>query len=280
MRYNGTKVNAWSARGGRPWVIAHRGDSARAPENTLSSFLLADAAGVDAIESDVHWSRDGELVLTHDATVDRCSNGSGPVAGLTLAELKRFDFGYRFSPDGGRSYPYRGRGVRIPTLAELLHAVPQLPLTLEIKPMRPEGVRQLLQVIADCGAERRVLLASFRHEMLAAIRREAAGMAVVTSASPREAVCFWVRAHLGVPPRRPPYAALQVPPERHGWPLAPPSVVRQAHRVGLGVDVWTIDHPAELAHWFSSGVDGVVTNDPRLALAVRDRRTDQGSGRG
>ncbi|MCL6549090.1 MAG: glycerophosphodiester phosphodiesterase [Alicyclobacillus sp.] len=242
-------------------------------------FSLADAAGVDAIESDVHWSRDGELVLTHDATVDRCSNGSGAVAEMTLAELKRLDFGYRFTPDGGQTYPYRGKGVRIPTLSELLQALPQLPVTVEIKPKQPRLVSRLLRDIHDCGAEARVLLASFHHEVLDQIRREGRGSPLVTSASPREVIRFWIRAHLRWPASAPPYLALQVPPRRRGVELASPAVLRAAHRAGLRVDVWTIDEEAALCHWYRAGVDGVVTNDPRSAVRVRDRVLRERQGR-
>src|SRR5690349_1723944 len=96
-------------------VIAHRGDSAHFPENTIPSFDRAIDLAADAIEFDLRVSRDGEIVIIHDPTVDRTTDGAGAVSSLTLAELKRLDAGARFSADGGRTFPFRGRGLTIPT---------------------------------------------------------------------------------------------------------------------------------------------------------------------
>src|SRR5262245_19840849 len=101
-------------------VIAHRGDSAHFPENTIPSFDRAVELGADAIEFDLRVSRDGEVVIIHDPTVDRTTNGTGPVSSLTLAELRALDAGARFTTDGGKSIPFRGRGLTIPTFDEML----------------------------------------------------------------------------------------------------------------------------------------------------------------
>ncbi len=113
---------------GRPWPanFAHRGAAARAPENTLEAFRLAVEAGAGGLELDVHLTRDGEVVVIHDATVDRVTDGSGAVAGMTLEEVRRLDAGNSFSPDGGQTFPYRGRGVRISTLAEVYEEFPDI----------------------------------------------------------------------------------------------------------------------------------------------------------
>src|ERR1700752_3879311 len=101
-------------------VIAHRGNSAFFPENTLESFDQAVAIGADALEFDVRLSRDGRAVVIHDATLERTTNGAGEVAALTVDELQRLDAGYRFTHDGGRTFPFRGRGLTIPTLEMVL----------------------------------------------------------------------------------------------------------------------------------------------------------------
>src|SRR3954468_14197510 len=127
-------------------VIAHRGDSAHFPENTLPSFDRALELGVDAIEFDLRVSRDGAIVIMHDPTVDRTTSGSGPVSAFTLAELKTFDAGARFSPDGGRNFPFRGQGLTIPTFDEMLARYTSVPLLIEVKiPEAVPGAQELLE---------------------------------------------------------------------------------------------------------------------------------------
>src|ERR671916_458700 len=118
------KGNTRIVRGEWPVNLAHRGASALAPENTIEAFRLAVEAGAGGLELDVHVTRDGHIVVIHDATVDRTTNGTGAVSEMTLEELRRLDAGHNFSPDGGPTRPYRGRGVRVPTLGEVLREFP------------------------------------------------------------------------------------------------------------------------------------------------------------
>ncbi|MEJ2679856.1 MAG: glycerophosphodiester phosphodiesterase family protein, partial [Gemmatimonadota bacterium] len=117
---------------GGPLLIAHRGGAGLAPENTMAAFRQAvDRWPVDMMELDVHATADGHCVVIHDPTVDRTTNGQGVVAALSLAELQTLDAGYRFELDGEQ--PFRDRGVRIPTLDEVLDALPDMRLTIEVK---------------------------------------------------------------------------------------------------------------------------------------------------
>src|SRR5919204_389354 len=126
-------------------VVAHRGASAGAPENTADAFELAIRHGADALELDVRLSADGVPVVIHDATLDRTTDGQGPVSGRTAAELQRLDAGARFTRDGGRTFPFRGQGSRIPTLADVLRAFPEVPLLVEIKEVGAQrAVREVL----------------------------------------------------------------------------------------------------------------------------------------
>src|SRR5919109_2850030 len=126
-------------------VIAHRGASARAPENSLPAFELALEAGADALELDVHATADDVAVVVHDPTLDRTTSATGAVATLPLERVRAADAGARFSPDGGRTFPWRGRGLRIPTLDEVLVAFPTTPLVIEIKtPRAQDAVRRTL----------------------------------------------------------------------------------------------------------------------------------------
>jgi glycerophosphoryl diester phosphodiesterase len=114
-------------------VVAHRGASAQAPENTMEAFRLGVEAGADAIELDVHLTRDGQLAVIHDDTIDRTTNGAGGVVGFTMDELQRFDAGARFT-NATAETPYAGKGLRIPTLPEVLDWLPDgVGLVVEIK---------------------------------------------------------------------------------------------------------------------------------------------------
>jgi len=128
----------------RPIPVGHRGASGERPENTLPAFERALAQGARILETDVHPTRDGVAVIFHDGELDRTTDGFGPIAARTLAELKELDAGYRFSPDGGASFPCRGRGTTIPTLAEAFAAFPDARFNIEVK----EGDRAFLEGLA------------------------------------------------------------------------------------------------------------------------------------
>ncbi|MGH7581196.1 MAG: glycerophosphodiester phosphodiesterase family protein, partial [Gemmatimonadales bacterium] len=145
-------------------VIAHRGSSAEAPENTLPAFEAAVRRGADAVELDVRLTADGAPVVIHDATLDRTTDRSGPVSALTLAELRSVDAGAKFTPDGGRTYPHRGQGAQVPTLGEVLWTFPRMPVLVEIKePQTQDAVRR---VLLQEGAAERCVVASEHHEAL------------------------------------------------------------------------------------------------------------------
>jgi glycerophosphoryl diester phosphodiesterase len=260
---------------GRLWPVnfAHRGASARAPENTLEAFRLAVEAGAGGLELDVRMTRDGEVVVIHDATVDRVTDGSGAVAGMTLDEVRRFDAGYSFSPDGGRTFPYRGRGVRIPTLAEVYEEFPDAYVNADIKEAQPEAEEAVLSVIQDAAAEGRTLVASTDHAVLRRFRKVSGGH-ISTGASRREIAAFYVLSSLHLEALvSPAYEALQVPVEHRGIKLVTPRFVRAAHSRGVRVDVWTINDVAEMNQLLDLGVDVIMTDRPEvLESLLRERR--------
>src|SRR5215213_3160249 len=148
-------------RGLRPTLhIAHRGGALLAPENTLPAFQQAVARyRTDMLELDVHLSRDGELVVSHDPTLERCTDAEGSLAERTLAQLQQLDAGYHFSPDG-QHFPFRGQGVRLPTLREVLRAFPGLRLNVEAKPDVPGIEDAMHALLREEGALERVCLGS------------------------------------------------------------------------------------------------------------------------
>lgn len=255
-----------------PVVLAHRGDSMHAPENTFPAFQMAAEAGVDGLETDVHWTRDGVIVVCHDETVDRTSNGHGAIADMTFAQLQKLDFGYHFTPDNGQTYPYRDGGVKIPKFSEFLMRFPNLRVNIDMKAQHPQSVQQFIREVFDCGAEMRVLAASFHHDVLKQLR--SMNGTIATSASTLETVkfCMSTWMHWCVSSRLP-YCALQVPERWNGLPIVTPGFVVRAHDAGVKVHVWTIDEEEIMKSLFQIGVDGVMTNDPSLAVRVRNQHT-------
>jgi glycerophosphoryl diester phosphodiesterase len=254
-----------------PVNFAHRGGSARAPENTLDAFRLAMEAGAGGLELDVHMTLDKEIVVIHDATVDRTTNGSGAVAEMTSEELRGLDAGYRFSPDGGRTYPYRGRGLRVPTLAEIYEEFPDVAVNMEIKGGQPGVEEAVLEVIR--GAEERTLVASSHHAVIRRFRRVSMGRRVFTGASRLEIGAFYVLSRLRLEwLARPAYEALQVPVEHEGITLVTPRILEAAHSRGVRVDVWTINDPAEMRRLLDLGVDVLMTDRPETLADLLEAR--------
>lgn len=239
-------------------VIGHRGAAARAPENTIVSFERALAEGADAIELDVRLSADGVPVVHHDATLERTTDGRGPVGARTIAELRRLDAAARFTADGGRSYPQRGRGITVPTLDEVLAAFPTLPLIVEIKSaLASPAVRAVLE---RHGAASRTVVASFDAPALEVF----AGTGFALGATRREVARLLLAALPGAGglPAAPPYRVASVPRRWHGLRLPVERFASLLRRWGRTVSVWTVDDPAAAAGLWAAGVQGVITNDP------------------
>jgi glycerophosphoryl diester phosphodiesterase len=255
-----------------PTVIGHRGASGELPENTLASFGHAVADGVAILESDVHITRDGALVLIHDDVLERTTDGRGRVADHTLAELRALDAGYRFARDGG--FPFRGKGLGIPTLQEFLETFPELRFNLEIKEHIPALIEGTVALVRKLGLEDRVLLAAaedpIMHDLRAHLRETGVRTAVGASAGD---VLAFVRAAIdGVAPPPGPMA-LQVPPGFGERPLVTRQFVDHAHAHDLAVHVWTINEPAEMHRLLDLGVDGIMSDFPaRVVRVVAERR--------
>jgi glycerophosphoryl diester phosphodiesterase len=251
-----------------PTNFAHRGASAQAPENTIEAFRLAVEAGAGGLELDVHMTFDREIVVIHDRTVDRTTEGSGVVAELELDELRLLDAGYRFSPDGG--YPYRGQGVRIPTLAEVYEQFPAAYVNIDIKEPQPGVEEAVTRVIRDARAEAHSLVVSDDHAIVRRFRRISGGR-ISTGASRLEIGAFYLLSTLRLEHLyRPAYDALQVPVEHGGITLVTPRSLEAAHSRGARVDVWTINEPCEMRRLLDLGVDVIMTDRPQTLADVLD----------
>lgn len=244
-------------------LVAHRGGARLAPENTMEAFRDAVARWeADMLEMDVRLSRDGEVVVIHDATVDRTTDGTGAVADLTLAELRSLDAGHRFVDPEGRP-GFRGRGVAIPRFEDVLEAFPRMRLNVEAKESRVAG--PLVEIIRAHGAEERVLVAAEHEEARAPVR----GYPGPWGASRTQLLPFWILHRLpGGGPYVPRADVLQVPEVWKGLRVVTPAFVRVAHSRNLPVQVWTVDDPADMRRLLSWGVDGIQTDRPDLLARV------------
>jgi glycerophosphoryl diester phosphodiesterase len=254
-----------------PRIFAHRGNSVLYPENTLASFQSAADIGVDVIETDVRLTADGRFVVFHDATLERLTSGSGMVFRHTLAGVQTLDAGYRWSADG-RTYPFRGRGLKIMTLEELLQAFPRQRFNIDLKDRIPGLAEKYCAVIRACGAVDRVLTASFFSANLQAVRARMPDMA--TSASRREVTDAYLLYRTGLLSRKRGVdaAAFQIPDCYGPLRLASRGLVRALHSKGVRVHVWTINREQDMIRLLQAGVDGIMTDDPALLKRVRDRQ--------
>lgn len=253
----------------RPLFFAHRGGAKLAPENTLAAFEKGVALGADALELDIQTTREGELVVIHDATVDRTTNGTGPVSTFTLAELRKLDAGYRFTPDEGQTFPFRGKGHSILTLSEVFERFPTLRVNIDLKESTAVRERRLWELIRKMRIEERVLVASGDlHEPILRFRHFSGGR-VATSASEKEIRTF-VLTHFARATRllRPAYDALQVPEMHRGVRVVSASMVEAAHLLGLEVHVWTVDERETMERLLSWGVDGIMSDRPDVLAQV------------
>lgn len=249
---------------GRPLVFAHRGGAALGPENTIEAFDRGVAAGADGLELDVRLSRDGIAVVHHDATVDRTTNLRGAIGAYTADELACADAAYHFYSDGG--HPFRGRGVGIPRLADVLKRYTDLPLILELKDNLPGLAHAVLHEVRAASALERVCLGSFHWLALRVARRAAPN--VPTSASREETRLALYASWVGFRLRRPGYRAFQVP-ERSGLTrVISPRFIRHAHDAGVVVQVWTVNREDDMRRLFDWGVDALITDRPDVAVSI------------
>lgn len=240
-----------------PVAVAHRGSMTLWPENTLAAFGGAVDLGFRYLETDLRISRDGVLVTFHDPDLDRTTDGSGPVRGLTFAELSRLDAAYHFQPE--RDHPLRGRGISVPSLEEAVAAFPEAVFMLDVK---QDGLEEpLLELMERRNLWERVIVGSFGGRRLQRLRARA-GRRITTAAAPGEILRFATAARLGRPARIP--ADLLSIPVRRLIRLVDARTVAAARSGGLPMLVWTINEAEEMARLLDLGVDGLITDRPDL----------------
>jgi glycerophosphoryl diester phosphodiesterase len=249
----------------RPLVFGHRGGSRLAPENTIAAFDRAVAEGVDGLELDVRLSKDRQVVVCHDARVDRTSNTTGAIAEMTASDLARVDAGYRFTP-GDLSFPFRWRGFGVPTLAEVLARYPRHPVIIEMKDNTRAMAEATVEVVRAARATDRVCLGAFRNAVMRHARRD--GPEIATSASSAEVLRALLAGRAGLLPPGRRYQALQVPERRQRLRVVTPGFVRAARRAGVPVQVWIVDRAEDVRRLLDWGVQAIITDRPDIAVPV------------
>ncbi|WP_320128050.1 glycerophosphodiester phosphodiesterase [uncultured Sphaerochaeta sp.] len=255
-----------------PKVIAHRGDSANYPENTLPAFLSAVKMNIDVIETDVHLSKDGVLVIWHDPTLDRNTNGSGRIEDHTLPQLKTYDAGYTFTKDGGRTFPFRGKGITLCTLDEALKACPDQRFNVDLKTKDLAIVDEFLAVVQTNQAEARVLGASFHLSNLRELRRKEPK--ILTSLTTVEVLSYLILQKLHILPRtlgKGRRIIFQVPVSQGILKIVTKEFVTQMHKRNAVIQVWTINTRKEMEELFALGVDSIMTDKPALVIEVAEK---------
>lgn len=225
------------------------------------------ALGSDGLEIDVHLAADGIPVVIHDATLDRTTDRTGPVSALTAAELARVDAGFTFEVDG--AFPFRGQGIGVPRLDDVLHKHRDTRIIIEIKGSEPALARAVGASIKKAGAVDRICVSSFEQRSVDTIRAEHPEIA--TSASVGEARWTLHRSWVRWPwTRRQPYVAFQVPEVTRRLRVVSPAFIRQVHKQGQVVQVWVVNEREDVRRLLDWGVDGIISDRPDIAIATRD----------
>lgn len=247
--------------------MAHRGGEGVWPSNTLYAFRQAAALGADVLELDIHATRDGFLVVRHDPFVESTTDGQGYISQLTLAEIQCLDAGYTWTADGGQSFPFRGLGITIPTLEEVLAAFPTLRLNIDIKPEDPAVVASFVDMLQRYDRVKQVMVASFHDRQLRLFRQLCPQAA--TAAGVREILGLFLLNKIGLGALYHPRAqAFQIPEFYGRMRVVSPAFIRSAHAHGMQVHIWTVDEVADIHRLIKWGVDGIITDYPGKLKAI------------
>ena len=253
-----------------PLVIAHQGGDGVWPGDTMFAFENAVAIGVDVLEMDAHITQDGHIVLMHDESVERTTDGTGLIEKMTIDELRQLDAAYDWSNDDGRTFPYRGQGIQVPTLDELFQKFPEMRYVIEIKLTQNPIDKPLCDLIRKHSMQAKVMIASFHDEAMQNFRETCPEIA--TSASRGEVTAFVLLGKVFLSGLvAPQYESIQPPydpEESMNIPIMTERFIREAHAKNIAVEPWTVDDPELMRQYIEWGVDGIMTDRPDLMMDV------------
>tara|TARA_B100000029_G_scaffold516827_3_gene635522 strand:- start:25923 stop:26831 length:909 start_codon:yes stop_codon:yes gene_type:complete len=251
-------------------VIAHRGGAGLWPENTLLAFRNSIKIGADALEFDVHATADGKFVVFHDSTVERTTNGSGRIDEMTWEELCRLDAGYYWTQDNGETYPYRGKGLTVPSLDEVLAEFSEIQMIIELKPTTETIRSEFSRMISQNTTSTEIVIASFNSDNVKYIRTHNPQFA--TTSTVGEVFLFWILHILGIEFLYSPGGdAMMVPPSVSSLPLATPKFVSRVQAHQIAIYIWTINSEEDLRRYSEVGFDGIITDYPDRLLRILGR---------
>ncbi|MBD3189050.1 MAG: hypothetical protein GF308_00315 [Candidatus Heimdallarchaeota archaeon] len=276
-------------RGTRPLVMAHRGDSAQFPENSLQAYQEAYDLNVDVIETDLRMTKDKQIIFFHDAKVDRTTNGKGFVKNYTLHELKKMDQGYWFSvvENEQEIYPFRGKGLKIQSLEEILNRFPDMRFNMDIKDRDSLVPQVLAKKLKQLNAEQRVMIGSFHQRQLQRFRKHSSAP---TSAGPLEVWRFRKKINKTLKKHptiindqnedlqqkifhhKLPFFALQIPLKVAFLNLIKtPSFIQLSQLCGIAIHIWTINNLNDMQRLLEWGVDGIFTDKPKILINLLEQ---------
>ncbi|GEL78531.1 glycerophosphodiester phosphodiesterase [Tenuibacillus multivorans] len=259
-----------------PLVIAHRAGDMIAPGNTMTAIEKSADIGVDIIEVDIHITKDGHLVLMHDPSVDRTTDGSGLVSEFTLEEFLMLDAGFHFLDINGE-YSFRGLGVYKPTLREVFERYPNMKYMLEIKHTNPpelydEIAAKLWELIKEFNMHDRVMVASFDQEVIDQFNQLANGR-VALGTGEQSAFNFVITHKLFARNLfRPTGHALQLPLKNRYFQFLSEDIIEGAQRLGMDVHYWTVNDEESMRKLIDAGVDGIITDRPDLLIDILEEK--------
>lgn len=251
-------------------VIAHRGDSKYFPENSLLAFKSAIELGVDIIETDVHISSDGVIFVWHDENTEQLNGDTSPINTKSWEELQKLDLGYLYIDNDGKR-PFSNKGVTLTPFVDVLEAFPNVRFNVDLKDKSRDLVEGFCKILEDTDSFNRVIVASFHTENLKYIRT--LSDRVVTSFGESEVRLWVILCKLGllrlvskffrdIPP------VIQVPVSSGSLKIVTKRFLNNLHRRGVRLQVWTINERHEMEYLYKLGVDGIMTDDPRLLIEV------------
>ena len=259
-------------------VIAHRGGRGLAPEGTLTAFDHAVSLGADVLEFDTHLTKDGHLVVIHDNTVDRTTNGTGKINEMTLEEVQDLDAGYQFTNEKDE-YAFRDQGIYIPTVEEVFQKYPNMRFLIELKDtnvpeMYEEMIQELWHLIQNYQMEDNVMIGSFAHEINE--RFEEVSKGNIPIGAGEEEVRDFATKHVA---RLNGLAAsnvdsLQLPTEGDGFDLTSKNIIRSAKARNISVYYWTINDKETMNELIDKKVNGIMTDYPDLLIEVLEERNE------
>ena len=251
-----------------PLILAHRAGALVVPENTIEGWAESRIRyRPDVWELDVRLTSDDSLVVTHDEAIDRTTNGSGLVREMTFTQIRSLDAGFWFTPDSGKTYPWRGKGVRIPTIGQVFDSFPDDNFNIEIKDSVPDVANRIVSLIREKNMQEKVLVASVYTDVLKRVRQLDPSLPTSGSEDEIRPLVILEKMGLGFLARTT-MQVIQVPEYSGSIHVVTSGLLKRCHRKGIQVHVWTVNDPETIKRLLEMGADGVITDRPDVADRV------------